>query len=294
MVQRTPDAPAITAAWQARSREELLARLEYFSLAPRVVLGLGADVGHSAAALARRFGNARVFAVDPALPMLQVAGRHLGWRERFWGGRLGHPFTRIAADARELPLTDGCVDLVFSNCMLQWCNDLDATLAEIRRVCAPRALFMLTTFGPTTLRELRAAFAAIDEAPHVNEFVEMHDLGSALVRAGFEEPVLDVDRHQDWHVGVLSVMRSLKEIGATNAHPARSRGLFGRGRLRALESEYARFANHARELPISWEIIHASAFAAPTVTPTSDKSPGYDASREVVVPLARLGRQTRS
>lgn len=229
MVQRTPDATAITAAWQARSREELLARLDYFSLAPRVVLGLGADVGHSAAALARRFGNARVFAVDPALPMLQVAGRQLGWRERFLGGRFGHPFTCIAADARALPLADGCVDLVFGHCMRQRRDALDATLAEIRRVCAPRALFTLSTFGPTM-------------SP-VDEFVDLHDLGSALVRAGFQEPVLDVDRHHD-----------------------------------RLDDEQ-----------VSWEIMYATAFAAADIAAT-----GAAAADEVVVPLARLGRQTRA
>ena len=182
-MQRTPDAIAITATLQERSREELLARLEYFSLAPRVVLDLGTGTGHAAAALARRFAHARVFTVDIDVPVLQVAGRQLGWRDRFLGGRFGHPFTRFAADARALPLADGCVDLVFGNCMLQRCDDLDATLAEIRRVCAPRALFTLSTFGTTM--------------PQFNEFVDMHDLGSALVRAGFQEPVLDVDRHHD-------------------------------------------------------------------------------------------------
>ena len=273
-----------SAVLQARTREELLARLEHFSLAPRVILDLGTGTGHAAAALARRFPGARVLAVDIALPMLQIAGRQLGWRDRFLGGRFGHPFTRLAADARALPLADASVDLVFSNCMLQWCDDLDATLAEIRRVCAPRAMFTLATFGPTTLQELRAAFAAVDDAPHVNEFVDMHDLGSALVRAGFEEPVLDVDRHCDWHGDVRSVMRALKEIGATNAHAARPRGLFGRGRLRALENEYARFANDAGALPLSWEIVHATSFASSIPSKNS---------HEVVVPLARLGRKER-
>lgn len=271
----------VAAQLQARTREELLTRLEHFALAPRVILDLGAGTGHAAAVLARRFPNAMVIAVDLAVPMLQVAGRHLGWRERFLRGRFGHPFTRVAADARSLPLADGCVDLVFSNCMLQWCDDLDAALTEIRRVCTPRAMFTLSSFGPTTLQELRAAFGAVDQSPHVNEFVDMHDLGSALVRAGFEEPVLDVDRYRDWHADVRSVMRSLKEIGATNAHTDRPRGLFGRGRLLALENEYARFANDAGALPVSWEIVYATAFAAP------------DATKEIVVPLTRLARKAR-
>ena len=49
-------------------------------------------------------------------------------------------------------------------------------------------LILFATFGPDTLRELRAAFAEADGTPHVNPFVDMHDLGDVLVHAGFADP----------------------------------------------------------------------------------------------------------
>jgi malonyl-CoA O-methyltransferase len=52
------------------------------------------------------------------------------------------------------------VDLAVSNLMLQWC-DLDLAFAEIRRVLKPDGFVSFTTFGPDTLRELRAAWAAV-------------------------------------------------------------------------------------------------------------------------------------
>lgn len=268
---------------QATTRAELISRLDHFTLSPRVVVDLGAGTGAGAAALARRFPDAQVIAIDISAGMLRVAGERLGWRDRIFGGRFGHPFARIVGDARALPLASGSVDLIFSNFMLQWCDDLDATLVELRRVAAPRALLMASTFGATTLQELRMAFAAVDATPHVNDFIDMHDLGAALVRAGFEEPVLDVDRHRETYPDVRSVMRSLKEIGARNAHVARSRGLFGRGRLRALEEAYARAANGEHHLPVTWEVIHASCFAT-EVREVRDAD-------EVVVPLTRIGRR---
>ena len=68
--------------------------------------------------------------------------------------------------------------------MLQWCNEPDAVFRECRRVLKPGGLLTFTTFGPDTLVELRRAWAAADGRTHVNRFIDMHDLGDALLRAG--------------------------------------------------------------------------------------------------------------
>ena len=52
-----------------------------------------------------------------------------------------------------------------------------------------------STFGPNTLHELRSAWAQVDEYNHVNHFLDVHDVGDALVHAGLVEPVLDVERN---------------------------------------------------------------------------------------------------
>src|SRR6266404_6063312 len=85
---------------------------------------------------------------------------------------------------------------------------LDIALAMVRRVrsavpwwqrvrrrgvLAPGGLLMFSTFGPDTLKELRAAYAGADRYTHVNRFVDMHDLGDMLVHAGFAAPVMDME-----------------------------------------------------------------------------------------------------
>ena len=49
-------------------------------------------------------------------------------------------------------------------------------------------LLSFTTFGPDTLREVRAAFAGVDADTHTNRFVDMHDIGDMLVARGLRRP----------------------------------------------------------------------------------------------------------
>jgi malonyl-CoA O-methyltransferase len=239
-------------ALQARVRAELLGRLELVPLAPRVVLDLGAGTGLGTRELKRRYRRASVVALDLSSGMLRQARRH---------SRPFARFARLCGDALRLPLKDASVDLLFSNLMLQWCDDLDGTLAEIRRVLRPEGFFGFSTFGPATLTELRTAWSAADASPHVNLFLDMHDIGSALMRAGLSEPVLDVERVTVTYDDVLALMRDLKAIGAHNVVTARTRGLTGKLKWRTMTASYESFRREGR-LPASYEVIYGAAWGA--------------------------------
>ena len=234
---------------QSSVGEELLARLEPFAFTPAVVLDLGAGTGRLSAELKRRYRRARVIALDLAPGMLRQAARHQ---------RLLRRFECVCADAGRMPLRSGSVDVVFSNLMLQWCDPPDAALAEVRRVLRPQGFLAFSTFGPDTLRELREAWDE-DGRTHVNRFLDMHDVGDALMRAGFAEPVLDVERVTVTYGDALSLMRDLQAIGARNITAGRTRSLTGKGRLRRVAERYEA---HRREgkLPATYEVIYGAAW----------------------------------
>jgi malonyl-CoA O-methyltransferase len=238
------------AALQDRVRNELLSRLDELQQQPRSVLDLGAGTGHGTRALKRRFPNAVVVAVDIAPGMLEQARQQSRWLRRF---------ERVRADAYALPFADAAFDLVFSNLMIQWCDDLDAVFGEIARVLKPGGLLLFSTFGPGTLAELRDAWSASDASNHVNHFFDAHALGSALMQARLSEPVLDVDRSVETYPDVMTLMRELKAIGAHNVTQGRTRGLTGRRRLAAMMRSYE---THRRDgkIPATWEVIHATAW----------------------------------
>jgi malonyl-CoA O-methyltransferase len=239
------------AALQREVESRLLENLTFAKADPEVVLDLGSGPGHASAALKKRWPKAAVIALDAALPMLIAARANQGWLRRF---------SRVAGDARALPLREGSIDLLFSNLCLQWCPDLPPVLDEFRRVLRPGALLLFSTFGPATLHELRSAFAQVDAAPHVAQFPDLPVIGDALLAAGFRNPVVDLDTITTTYADARALMRELKSLGATNAAAGRASGLGGRRRIDAACAAYEAHRIHGR-LPATWEIITAMAFA---------------------------------
>ena len=260
-----------SAVLAAQLRGQMIERLDWIDFSPGTVLDLGCGTGHGAAALAALWPRARIIALDSSPGMLRETSR-LDEEARI---------ERICAEAESLPLNDASVDLVFSNLMLPWCEDLDATFAAVARVLKTRGLFTFTTFGPDTLIELRAAWRTVDVAPHVHPFTDMHDLGDGLIRAGLTEPVLDVSRYTLTYPDLGSLMRDLKAIGAQNAATGRPRGLTGRGQMRAVEEAYEGFRSEG-VLPASYEVVFGQAWGA---------LPRDEREGEFAFPVSNIGRR---
>ena len=241
-------------------------RLDYVKLAPVAILDAGCGTGEAVGELAARYPSARIVALDVALPMVAAA------RARAHSGRTvlarllrpmraaaGHAPSFVCGDINALPLSGVAFDLVWSNLALQWINDLPRALAEVRRVLKVGGLFTFTTFGPDTLKELRAAFARVDGHTHTNRFVDMHDVGDALVHAGFADPVMDMEVVTLTYGAPDALLRELKQLGATNATRGRPRGLMGTARWRRLVDALERLRRDGR-IPATFEVVYGHAW----------------------------------
>ena len=261
------------AVLQTEVGARLLERLEGNELAPARVLDVGSGPGRGTAALRARFPTASVVALDLALPMLRAAASHAGEPPAF---------ARVGGDAQALPFADGSFDVVHSNLCLQWCDDPGLAIAEFARVLKPRGLLLFTTFGPATLHELRTAFAEADATPHVGRFVDMHDIGDALLTTGFHDPVLERDDFTLTYADALTLMRELRAIGATNADAKRQRTLTGKAHLKRVVAAYEAFRSDG-VLPATYEVVYAQAFAPEPGQPR--RTPGGDIAS---FPIERL------
>jgi malonyl-CoA O-methyltransferase len=214
-----------SAVLQREVGTRLVEHLDPIRIDPARIIDLGCGTGAAFEALARRYPRAELVGVDLARAMLERAAQRAPW----WKRALGAPRARlVCADAERLPLAGASVQLLFSNLALQWCRPGHVFL-EAARVLSANGLFLFSTFGPDTLRELREAFRAADGGAHVHSFIDMRDL---------------------------------KGIGAHNALPERPRGLAGRGRWRTMTQHYeSRRRNGA--LPATFEVIYGHAWKVP-------------------------------
>ena len=245
--------------------DRLLERLDFMTLQPGRVLDVGSGTGYGLAHLHQRYAAAELCALDIAPAMLHAARSRLpqpGWAQRALSmlQRGGQPHHAVCADMDRLPLADNSMNLVWSSLALQWAHDLGATLKGLHRVLAPGGLLIFATFGPDTLKELRAAFAAVDDAPHVNRFIDLHDIGDMLINAGFASPVMEMEMLTLTYADLKTLMRDLKGIGAHNAAASRKRGLLGKSAWARLEQAYETHRLEGR-LPATFEVIYGHAWA---------------------------------
>ncbi len=232
--------------------DRLLERLDVVRLQPAYIVDAGCGTGRAIPLLQKRFRKARIIALDIAESMLQKAWRRASFLHR---PRL------LCADMQAIPLADECVDLVFSSLGLQWCNDPVTAFAEVLRVLKPGGLFVFTTFGPDTLKELRASWRAVDDHVHVNDFIDMHDLGDALLQTGYAEPVMEAEVITVNYSRVDDLMKDLKRIGANIKPRGTHQGLLTPNALRTLRAAYESYRSPAG-LPASYEIVYGHAWKA--------------------------------
>lgn len=270
----TYDAVAVL---QREIADRLLTRLELVRLEPRVILDMGCGTGYGQRRLSKRYRRAQVLGLDVAETMTRRARSRAGLWRRFTGRSVF-----VCGDAERLPVATASVDMVVSNLALQWC-DPRIVFSEARRVLRPGGLLMFTTFGPDTLRELRAAWRAADDAAHVHAFIDMHDLGDMLIRAGFADPVMDMEDFTLTYGDVLGVMRDIKQLGAHNVAASRARGLTGKARFARFRSAYEALARDGK-IPATYEAVYGHAWAPET---GSTRAPDGAAA----IPVERIGRR---
>ncbi len=228
----------------------LLDNLDLMAIDPKVVLDLGAGTGQASGELLQRYRKSQVIAADFSIEMLQQVPQP----------RFRHKPVRLCADAELLPLMDDCVDLVFSNLMLQWCDPLLSCLQEVKRTMKAGGLFLFSTFGPDTLVELRTAWQEANGEDYMHPFMDMHDIGDALISVGLTEPVIEMEKLNVNYSGVMKLMQDIQCIGASNTMQQHTQKPTEKQALDAMEKIYREKFASGDSLPATFEVIYGHAW----------------------------------
>jgi SAM-dependent methyltransferase len=184
---------------------------------------------------------------------------------RMLAGRGG---LRLVADEERLPFAQGSVDLIVSTLNLHWTNDVVGALIQARRALRPDGLFIAAFFGGVTLTELRQSLVAAESeilggaGSRVSPFADVADAAGLLSRAGFQQPVTDVDKVTVTYAHPLKLLYELRQMGETSVladrHPRKlTRPLLNR----TAELYVERFGTEDGRVPATFEIVTLTGWA---------------------------------
>jgi malonyl-CoA O-methyltransferase len=240
--------------------EEMLSRLDWMTLKPKVIVDVGSGIGEMSVRLQERYQDAHVISLDLSENMVSHAKQ------------LTPTLSCVCADAISLPLSNHSVDLLFANLLVPWQTDMESLLREWRRVLRPDGLLMFSALGPDTLK----AWQPVLEQNVLPVFIDMHDVGDLMLQQKFADPVLDVNYYTMTYREQLHLFRELQATGMLHIMPdlACTQDI--------LPAEDGR-----------WEATYEVVFAHAFVPAESEEiSPSEDGI--VRVPLSHLRSQLRS
>ena len=229
----------------------LLQRLEYIHCQPANVIDIGCGTGKGIAGLRDIYPRSKIVGLDLAFSMLQESKKQYG---------LLRKKRVVNADMENMPFADNSFDMLFSNLALQWVNDLGSTFKQFARIGKSGSLLMFATFGPDTLKELRQSWSEIDRKPHVHQFIDMHDIGDALMVSGFSQPVVDAEYIRLEYRQFRQLFEDLKNTGANNADKNRGRGLTTPAIFKRLEDCYRQTGYEQGKFIATYELVYGHAW----------------------------------
>ncbi|MGD9943907.1 MAG: methyltransferase domain-containing protein [Burkholderiaceae bacterium] len=248
---------------QREIEQRMLGRLDLVKLNPATIVDVGCGRGLGLLALKQRYPAARLVGIDAAPAVAQRARQTLAPPSKGFLAKLraaagakgpgSEPALVAAADAHALPLPASVAGLVWSNLALHWFGDPLQAIAEWQRIIRPGGLLGFSFFGVDTFMELRRLGARL------MPFHDMHDIGDALVHAGFADPVLDTERLTlEWRTPD-ALLEDLSALGG-NALRGRFRGLLGRGQRADWLAALATLREADGRLRLSVEVAYGHAW----------------------------------
>ena len=196
--------------------------------APACILDIGCGTGRLMGRLRARWPTARLFGLDVAEGMLEVA------RQRYAADE-GMAWLRCDAMQYE----GGPFDLIVSSSALQWCSPLEEALQRFHAMLRPGGCLVAGLMTRATLCELRASRDAVVARKRPPGLLpSLEEVARAVQMLGaFAQPV----EEQVWTVTYPSareLLRVLHDMGVTGGDVSRGAAPLQRGELDALVRHY--------------------------------------------------------
>jgi malonyl-CoA O-methyltransferase len=221
---------------------------------PRAMLDIGCGTGALMAALKGRYSAALCCGLDLAFNMVCEAKTSVTGE-----------ILLVNGDAHHLPFRDRSIDLVASASTLQWLEPLESCLEECLRVVRLNGLVAVAFFGGRTLWELQESYREAlasrfggndPRMGRLHRFVGMDELRQVVSRLDAEPLLIESGVEMEYHADVMSLLRSIKGIGAGTAVRGGAGGLGWRGIINDMSERYRSRFQTGGKIPATYEVLY--------------------------------------
>ncbi len=225
---------------------------------PTTILDIGCGTGFLTHDLAKVFPKANIFGCDISHAMLKVASCKLQVAR-------DKKIHLITADGGVLPCKSKTFDIITSNLTYQWLPNLGRAFSEAHRILKPEGVFMFSTLGTETLKELRCCYAEAadrfkkDGLPPFMNFADEQTIQSTMKSAGFK--IISLERKEiiKTYPDMWTLLKAMKSIGAGNPFKEGDKSLARGSILKKMAEVYEeKFGVWSSELGV--EIPHPTSY----------------------------------
>ena len=232
---------------QREVANRLIDRSQLIKIYPKAILDLGCGAGYLTNELARHYPEPKIIGIDNSRQMINTAIKH------------SHPNANIEyihADILNTKLEEK-FDLVVANFALPILNsDINLIFKKITNYLAPNGLFLFSSLGPDTLKELKYSWSKVDNFDRVNNFQDLHILGDILFNLGFNTPVLDREIFTLLYDNAEDILFDLKNNGSFYKETNRPNIITTKKMLLEMSKHYNTLKNNENKLPVTIEVIY--------------------------------------
>lgn len=161
----------------------------------------------------------------------------------------------VCAASETIPFAPTSFDGILSSLMLQWVDRPSLVFAEINRLLVPGGTAVISTLTHGTLKELKEAFAILDNTPHISDFLVPHTILHCAEEAGLMLRSAQQQTITEYYPDTIALMRGLKAIGASNKHKERGRGMMTPVKIARMEQYYQSRYGCNQGLQVSWQVF---------------------------------------
>ena len=235
------------ASFQKDVGNSVLKKLFKLKTRPNKIIDIGTGTGELAFSLRKKYKNSEITGYDISDGMIKVARSKNKDRNIHF----------MVAEAENFPYKKGAIDIATSSLAYQWVDDLTKAFSEVNKALRKDGIFIFTTLGTHTLKELRRSYGKVSKQipKHLMKFKPLAKVQNALKKAGFKNIKVRTDMIKRTYPSPKKLLESLIGLGARNSTKNTQKGLSGKDLIKKLYEDYSKNYSKKDKVFATYEVI---------------------------------------